>query len=97
MRLRVPRRQVKNVFPALGLGLVEVGIRLRERTEELAVLAFEVKSKRGIEGVTGLVPQDAHALGIGAAFHFKHLLPFELYQARVREVKRDRDPRHAVW
>ena len=64
---------------------------MRKRTEELAMLAFEVQPESGVERVAGLVPQNAHALGVRAALDFQHLLPFELHQPRVREVKRDRD------
>ena len=44
----------------------------------------------------GFVTQDAHALGVAAAFDLKHLFLFQLHQARVREVERDADTRHAV-
>ena len=60
------------------------------------MLAFEVETKRGVERVTGLVSQDAHTLFVGTALDFEHLLPLELHQAWVREVKRDGDAGHAV-
>src|ERR1043165_3617904 len=96
MCLRVPGGQVQYVLATLRPWFVEVGIRLRERAEELAVLAFEVEAKSGVERVAGLVPQDAHALLVGAALDFQHLAAFELHQPRVRQVERDRDARHAV-
>src|SRR5215210_4402450 len=40
MRLRVPRGEMQNVLAALWFRLVEVRIRLRERTKQLAMLAF---------------------------------------------------------
>src|SRR6185369_16675743 len=46
MRLRVPGRQVQDILATLRFRLVEVGIRLRERAEELAMLAFEVETER---------------------------------------------------
>ena len=69
---------------------------MRNEPKQLAMPAFEVEPESRVEGVTGFVPQDAHALGVGAAFDFEHLLPFELHQARVREVKRNRDAGYAI-
>src|SRR6185436_14298335 len=60
------------------------------------MLAFEVQSKSGVEGVTGFVSQYPHAFGVGAALDFEHLFALELHQARVREVERDRDAGHAI-
>ena len=60
------------------------------------MLAFEVETERGVESVAGFVSQNPHALGVSAAFDFQHLLPLELHQPRVGEVKRNRDSRHAV-
>src|SRR5689334_2437096 len=96
MCLRVPRGQMQHVLATLRPWFVKLGIRLRKRAEELAVLAFEVESKSSIERMTGLVPQDAHALLVGAALDLEHLAAFELHQARVCEVERDRDARDAV-
>src|SRR5690349_8814909 len=96
MRLRVPRRQMQYVLAALRSRFVEVGIRLRERAKQLAVLSFEVQPKRRVECMSSLVPQDAHALLVGSPFNFQHLPPLELHQPRVREVKRNRDAGHTV-
>src|SRR5437868_1198537 len=97
MRLRVPGGQMQHVFSTLWFWFVEVRIRLCERAEQFAMPAFEVQTKGSVEGVAGFVPQDAHAFGVSAAFHLQHLLPFELHQARMGEVKRNRDAGHAVW
>src|SRR5689334_20930173 len=96
MRLRVPRRQMQNVLSTLRPWFVEVGIRLRERAEEFAVLAFEVEAESGVESVAGLVPQNAHALLVSAALDLEHLAAFEFHQPRMREVERDCDARHGV-
>ena len=77
VRLRVPRGQVQDVAAALRSWFVEVRIRLRERTEQFAVLAFEVQPKRGVERVAGFVPQDAHTLLVRPTLDFEHLTPFE--------------------
>ena len=58
--------------------------------------AFEVKPEGGVEGVTGFVTQNPHALGVSTAFDFQHLLPFELYQSGVRKVKRNGNPGDAI-
>jgi hypothetical protein len=42
------------------------------------------------------VPEDSHALGVSSSFNFEHLLAFELHQARMCQVKRNRDAGHAV-
>src|SRR5690349_16523435 len=97
MCLRIPRGQMQHVLATLRPWFVKLGIRLRKRAEELAVLAFEVKPESGVERVAGFVPQDAHALLVSAALDLQHLPAFELHQPRMREVERDRDARHAVW
>src|SRR6185503_2100659 len=96
VRLCVPRGKMQYELPAPGFGFVKVRIGLRKRTEELAILALEVKPESCVEGVAGFVAQDTKAFGIGAAFDLQHLLPFELHQAGVREVKRDGDARHSI-
>src|SRR5687767_13729453 len=55
-----------------------------------------MEPESGVEGVTGFVPENSHALRIVSALDLEHLLAFELNQARVREVKRYRDSGHAV-
>ena len=40
--------------------------------------------------------QDAHAFRVGAAFDFEHLLALEFHQARMGQVKRNRNAGHAV-
>src|SRR6185369_10913358 len=87
MCLRIPRGQVQHILAALRFGFVEIRIRLRKRAEELAMLAFEVQPEGCVESVTGFVSQNSHALRVSATFDFQHLLSFELYQPRVREVK----------
>ncbi len=87
---------MQNVLPAFRFGFVEVGIRLRKRAKQLAVLALEVQAKSRVQRVAGFVTQNAHALLVRAALQLQHLPAFELHQARVGEVKRDGDPRHAI-
>src|SRR2546421_12313781 len=46
--------------------------------------------------MTCLVPENAHALGVGAAFDLQHLLALELHQPRMRQIKRNRNARHTI-
>ena len=96
MRLGVPRRQVNDVVAAVRLGLVRAGVGLAEAAEDLAPAPAAVQAVRGVDGVAGLVAQDAHALPSRAAFDFEHLLTLEFSQPFVREVKRVGDTRDAV-
>ena len=57
---------------------------------------FEVQAKGVVDGMAGLVTQDAHALDVSAAFDFQHLLSFELHQARMGQIKRNRKARDTV-
>ncbi len=97
MCLCVPRRQVQHKLPAARLGFVKIRVGLCKRAEELAILALEVKPESRVEGVAGFVTQNPQAFGVSAAFDLQHLLPLQLHQTRVREVKRDGDARHPIW
>src|SRR5215510_13490016 len=55
-----------------------------------------METKSVVERMAGFVTQDAHALDVRAAFDFAHELTLELHQTRVGQVKRNREPRHAV-
>jgi hypothetical protein len=88
---------MQNKLSAPGLWLVKVGIWLRERPEQFAMLSLEVQAKCGIQRMTGFVPQYAHSLSVGTTFYFEHLLSLEFHQAGVREIKRDSDAWNSVW
>ena len=49
-----------------------------------------------VDGVPGLVPQDAQTGLIVTALDFEHLRRFELGEARVDEIEGHRDGRHAI-
>ena len=51
---------------------------------------------RVIDGVPRFMSHDAHAPFGRASLHFEHHRALEPLQARMRQVKRDRDARHAV-
>src|SRR5262249_8284207 len=55
-----------------------------------------METKSVVERMAGFVTQDAHALDVRAAFDFAHELALELHQPRVGQVKRNREPGHAV-
>ena len=76
---------------AVRLRRVELGVRRRRVAEELAPLPLQAQAERVVERVSGLVPQDAHAPFVLAAFDFEHLRLLELLEARVRQVERDGD------
>jgi hypothetical protein len=42
------------------------------------------------------VPKYAHTFRIGSTLYFQHLLALKLHQARVGQIKRNRDPGHSV-
>ena len=46
--------------------------------------------------MAGLVAQNAQAFCVGATFHFQHLFAFEFHQARVGQVKGNRNPGNAI-
>src|ERR1041384_8441729 len=96
MRLRIPCGQMQHKVSTFGFWFVEIGITLCERTEEFAPRSFEMKTKRRVECVACFVAQNSHALGVAAPFDFQHLLAFEFHEAWMREIKRNRDSRHAV-
>ena len=64
--------------------------------EQLAPLPLAPQVKRVVDGVAGLVPQDAHARVVVAALHFEHLRELQLGQSRMREIERDGDAGNAV-
>jgi hypothetical protein len=96
MGLRVPRGQVQYKLATLRFWLVEIRIALRERAEEFPPSPFEVEAKRSVESMSGLVAKKPHTFGVSPAFHFQHLLALEFHQARMGQIKRNSDARHAV-
>ena len=88
--------QVEHEALAVRLRRVVLRVRLRRLAEELLAPAAPPQAIRVLDGVAGLVAQDAHAPGRRAAFDLAHLAALELRQARVREVEGDGDAGHAV-
>ena len=81
---------------AVGLGRVELRIRLAGRSERVLPLPAPPQSERVVDGVTGLVPEDAHAPFVLAALDLEHLGLLQRFEPRVRQIEGDGDRRCAV-
>ncbi len=57
---------------------------------------LEVQAKGVVDGVAGLVTEDAHALDVSAAFDLQHLFSFQPHQSRMGQIKRNCESRHTV-
>ena len=96
MRLRVPLAEMMHVAAAAGAGLVMRRVLKRRRAEYFAPAFAPAQAIGVIECVASLVTQNAHEPAGIAALRFPHDATLELLEARVREIERDRDTRHAV-
>ena len=96
MALRVPVVEVLDEALAVRLRRVVLGIRRRRRAEEAPPRRPAPELVRVVDGVAGLVAQDAQARLRVAAFDLEHLRQLELRQPRVREIERNGDAGHAV-
>src|SRR5262249_30358244 len=96
MRLRVPGVEIQNITAAVWFWFVRRRIFLRERSQCAQPLSLEMKPKGIVERMPRFVPQNPHAFDLGAAFDFANEFALKLHQARVRQVKRNREPRYAV-
>src|SRR6476661_1958250 len=75
----------------LRFWLVEFWVTFCKRAEQLLMSSFEVQSESGVECVSCLVAQDAHAFGVAPSLNFQHLLTLQLHKSRMRQVERDRN------
>jgi hypothetical protein len=55
-----------------------------------------METKRIVNGVSGLVPQDSHTFAFAAAFHLDHLCALQLDQPRVGQIERNGEPPDAI-
>jgi hypothetical protein len=69
---------------------------LRRVAEQLLASPPAAQAVGVLDGVAGLVAQDAHAPLGRAALDLAHLAALELRQPRVGEIERNGDARHAV-
>src|SRR5262249_10385173 len=95
MTLRIPEPQALDELLARGIGAVVARISLGRRAEQLLPAAAAMQLIGLLHHVSGLMAQDAHALGPGATLDLDDHLLLELHQPRVRQEEGDRDPRGA--
>lgn len=96
MGLGVPHIEVQDEFFAVGAGFVVAAVGLGDATEDFAIAAHSSEAVGIIDGVSGFMPEDAHALGFGGSLGFEHHAAFESDQARVGEIKGNGDTGDAV-
>ena len=96
MALRVPGVEMEDEALAVRPRRVELRIRHTGRAEHLAPLASQAQAERVVDRVPRLVPEDAHAPFVFAAFHLEHLRVLELFEARMRQIEGNGDGRGAV-
>ena len=83
MALRVPGVEVEDEALAVGLGRVELRVRLTVRAEDLAPLPLQPQLEGVVDGVAGLVADDAHAPLVLPALDLEHLRFLELLEPRM--------------
>ena len=96
MALRVPFAQMLHVVAACRARSIARAIRSRGRPEQCAPVGAPSQPVRGIKGVAGLVPQNAHEPVDVAAFDLARHLALQAHEPRVRQIERHGDTRHAV-
>src|SRR5262252_10198708 len=70
MGLRIPGIEVEDIAPAVGLRFIRGWIGSRKRAKGPSPAALEVQTERIIDGVSGFVTKNSHALDISAALDF---------------------------
>src|SRR5215470_1824530 len=96
MALRIPAPKVLDITAAGRIGPVIARVVFRGQAEQLLPAPAAVQLVAVLNGVAGLMAQNGHALGPGAAFDLEHHFLLELHQARMSEIERDRNARHAI-
>ena len=96
MGLGVPGAQMLHEAAAAGPRPVGVRIGKRGGTEGLAPGLEPAQTVCGINGVAGLVAQNAHEPVAVAALHFAHKMTLESDQPLVGEIERDGDAGNAI-
>src|SRR5207244_823243 len=96
MALGVPMIKMMDEALAVRLRRVVLGVRRRGRTEQATPCGTATEQVGIVDGMAGLVPQNAKTRVSITALHLQHLRELEVREARMREVERNRDARHAV-
>src|SRR5262245_43356333 len=87
MRLSVPCVEIQNEVAAVGPWLVELRVWHAVQAEHLGPASPRVKAVGVIDGMSGLVSQNPHALTFACSFHLEHLRTLQLHQPRMGEIK----------
>jgi len=89
--LGVPHVEVEDEFFAEGAGFVITAVRLRDATEDFAIASRASEAIGIVDGMSGFVAEDAHALRFGGAFGLEHHATFESDESGMREIEGDGD------
>src|SRR5678816_1349119 len=96
MTLCIPDIEVPHKATTIGPRTVVFGIRIGGTTENVLPAAEPPDPICIFNRVPGFMPQDAHTPLARSSFDFKHLGQLEFHETRMREIERDRNPRHSV-
>src|SRR5688500_12273334 len=87
---------MEDVALAVRLRGIELWIRARRQTENLAARAAQAELVGVVDGVARLMAQDAHAPFMLAAFDLEHLRFLQPLEPGMRQVEGDGDSRGTV-
>src|SRR5436190_17951659 len=89
MALRIPAPEVLHITPAGRIGPVVARIAFRGRPEQLPPAPAALQLVGVLYGMAGLMTENGHALGPGAALDVEHHFLLDLHQAGMSEIERD--------
>jgi hypothetical protein len=82
-----------DITPAGWIGPIVARVAFRGRAEQLLPASAAVQLVGLLHGMAGLMAENGHALGPGAALDVEHHFLFELHQAGMGEIERDGNAR----
>src|SRR5205085_6123925 len=94
--LSIPESQVLDEMFADRIGSIIIRVARGRPAEQFLPAPSALQLIGMLHHVAGLMTKDAHALRGGAAFHLDDLFALEPHQARMREMKRERDTGRGV-
>src|SRR5262245_39381621 len=89
MALRIPKPKMLDVTPAGRIGPIVERIALRGQAEQLLPASAAVQLVGLLHRVAGLMTENGHALGPGAALDVEHHFLLELHQAGMGKIEWD--------
>src|SRR5436190_7878547 len=89
MALRVPESKMLDIAAARRIGPVVARVVFRRRPEQLLPAPAALQLVGVLHGMAGLMTENGHALGPGAALDVEHHFLLELHQAGMSEIERD--------